>query len=127
MAALNDTLSSGAPVARHAPWPRAIVSRSAWQQAAGRLQAGEWSLLGLWGDAWGNASGDASGDRGFAHMAVLEAATARCAVLSVACDGNRFPSVGRVHAPAIRLERAMRDLLGLEPEGLEDGRPWLDH
>ena len=123
MAALNDTLSSGEPVLRHAPWARAVVSRSAWQQAAGRLQAGEWSLLALWGEAWG----DASGERGFAHMAVLEAATAQCAVLSVACDDNRFPSVGRVHAPAIRPERAMRDLLGLEPEGLEDGRPWLDH
>jgi len=123
MAALNDILSSGEPVPRHAPWPRAVVSRGAWQQAAGRLQAGEWSLLALWGDAWG----DASGERGFAHMAVLEAATAQCAVLSVACDGNRFPSVGRVHAPAIRLERAMRDLLGLEPQGLEDARPWLDH
>jgi Ni,Fe-hydrogenase III large subunit/Ni,Fe-hydrogenase III component G len=106
-------------VPRHAPWPRAVVSSSAWQQAAGRLQAGEWSLLGLWGDA--------RGERGFAHMAVLEAASAQCAVLSVACEGRRFPSVGRVHAPAIRLERAMRDLLGLEPEGLEDARPWLDH
>jgi len=119
MAALNDILSSGEPVPRHAPWPRALVSRGAWQQAAGRLQAGEWSLLALWGDAWG--------DRGFAHMAALEVATSQFAVLSVACDDNRFPSVGRVHAPAIRLERAMRDLLGLEPEGLEDARPWLDH
>jgi Ni,Fe-hydrogenase III large subunit len=49
------------------------------------------------------------------------------AVLSIACVGNRYPSVGRHHAPAIRLERAVRDLFGLEPEGLADTRPWLDH
>src|SRR5262249_44849703 len=29
--------------------------------------------------------------------------------------------------PAIRLERAARDLFGLTPEGLPDPRPWLDH
>src|SRR5581483_10785617 len=34
---------------------------------------------------------------------------------------------GRSHPPAIRLERAMRDLVGLEPEGLADVRSWLDH
>jgi Ni,Fe-hydrogenase III large subunit len=31
------------------------------------------------------------------------------------------------HAPAIRLERAIRDLYGLEADGLADTRPWLDH
>ena len=41
-------------------------------------------------------------------------------------DG-RFPSVGALHPPAIRLERAIRDLYGLEPVGLPDARPWLDH
>jgi Ni,Fe-hydrogenase III large subunit len=35
--------------------------------------------------------------------------------------------VGKVHAPAVRLERAVRDLNGLEPEGAADLRPWLDH
>jgi hypothetical protein len=40
---------------------------------------------------------------------------------------RRYPSVGAHHAPAIRLERAIRDLFGYEPEGLPDTRPWLDH
>ncbi|TMH22847.1 MAG: hydrogenase expression protein HypE, partial [Betaproteobacteria bacterium] len=47
--------------------------------------------------------------------------------LSIACDGGRYPSVGRLHPPAIRLERAMRDLHGLEPDGLPDTRQWLHH
>ena len=38
-----------------------------------------------------------------------------------------IPSVGALHPPAIRLERAIRDLYGLEPVGLPDARPWLDH
>ena len=91
------------------------MNREAWQQAAQRLPAGECSLLGLWGEP------------GFAHMALIERETNRCSVLSFACEENRFPSIGRLHPPAIRLERAIRDLAGLEPEGLPDTRPWLRH
>ena len=100
---------------KSAIWPHSILHRQAWEQAAARLQAGETALLGLWGEP------------GQAHMAVLENATNACAAFSVACEGNRYPSVGRLHPPAIRPERAIRDLAGLEPEGLPDTRPWLHH
>jgi Ni,Fe-hydrogenase III large subunit len=96
-------------------WQRSIKRREDWEQAAARLQTGELALLGLWGEP------------GFAHMALMEQTTDASVVLSVECPANRYPSVGRVHAPAIRLERAMRDLVGLEPEGLPDTRPWLRH
>src|SRR2546430_17064081 len=115
MASLNDLIVSNAAVERHRPWPRALVSRKSWQQAADRLHSGEWSLLGLWGEP------------DWAHMAVTEAETHACAVLSIACEARRFPSIGRSHAPAIRMERAMRDLVGLKPEGLNETRPRLDH
>jgi Ni,Fe-hydrogenase III large subunit len=115
MASLNEAILGGEVLERHRPWPRSVVSRKSWQQAADRLHCGEWALLGLWGE------------RDFAHMALIESETNLCAVLSVACEANRFPSIGRLHAPAIRPERAMRDLVGLEPEGLADTRPWLDH
>ena len=94
-------------------WTRTVVSREAWEQAAGRLRSGELALLGLWGEP------------GFAHMVVME--SEKCAGLTYACEGNRFPSVGRLHPPAIRLERAIRDLAGLEAEGSPDTRPWLHH
>jgi Ni,Fe-hydrogenase III large subunit len=96
-------------------WSRATVDPREWEQAAVRLQAGELSLLGLWGEP------------GFAHMALMEPATNAFSVLSIACEQNRFPSVGRLHPPAMRLERAMRDLYALEPAGLPDTRPWLRH
>jgi Ni,Fe-hydrogenase III large subunit len=96
-------------------WSRTTVDREAWQAAAARLHAGELCLLGLWGEP------------GFVHMAVMQSASNECSVLSLACEGNRYPSVGRLHPPAQRLERAARDLYGLEPEGLADARPWLRH
>ena len=94
-------------------WTRSIVDRAAWEQATQRLNSAEVSLLGLWAEP------------GFAHMALMQSQA--CEVLTLACDQNRFPSVGRWHPPAIRLERAIRDLVGLEPEGLPDTRPWLRH
>jgi Ni,Fe-hydrogenase III large subunit len=96
-------------------WPRSILRPEYWERAAVRLQSGELALLGLWAEPR------------YAHMAVMERETSACAVYSVECEANRFPSVGRLHPPAIRPERAIRDLVGLEPEGLPDARPWLRH
>jgi Ni,Fe-hydrogenase III large subunit len=59
-------------------------------------------------------------------MAVLEEATGQLAVISLPCR-ERFPSVSRAHPPAVRLERTIYDLFGLEAEGAVDERPWLDH
>jgi len=85
---------------------------SAWDAAATRLAAGEVTLISLWGEP------------GRAHLALFEEAVR---LISIECPDGRFPSVGRMHAPAIRLERAMHDLYELEPVGLPDTRPWLDH
>jgi Ni,Fe-hydrogenase III large subunit len=60
-------------------------------------------------------------------MAVTEEGEKDFGVLSVACEDRCFPSVGQSHPPAIRLERAIRDLWGLNPKGLADVRPWLSH
>jgi len=59
-------------------------------------------------------------------MALLAEASDEVAVITHECPDRRFPSVGALHPPAIRLERAIRSLHGLEPEGLPDTRPWLD-
>jgi Ni,Fe-hydrogenase III large subunit len=90
------------------------VDTSAWQAAGLRLRAGEASLLSLWGEP------------GIAHMALLEPSGAM-SLLHLRCADNRLPSIGRLHAPAIRLERAMRDLAGLDAEDAVDRRPWLRH
>jgi Ni,Fe-hydrogenase III large subunit len=81
----------------------------------GQLAEGRWVLSGLWGD------------EGAVHMALLDVARYQVAVASLVCPAGRFPSVARHHAPAHRLERTIRDLFGLEPEGAADDRLWLDH
>jgi hypothetical protein len=48
-------------------------------------------------------------------------------VVSLPMKRNAYPSIARNHAPALRLERALRDLKGIEPQGLPDHRPWIDH
>jgi len=85
---------------------------STWDDATARLTSDEATLVSLWGEP------------GRAHLALFDDAVR---LISIECPDGRFPSVGRVHAPAIRLERAMHDLYGLEPVGLPDTRPWLDH
>ncbi len=112
---LSDLIHAGRVIDAHRPWPRAIVDADDWRQAGELLRAGQCTLLGLWGEV----------DR--VHMALHDEAHREIGVLTCACDGKRFPSIARLHPPAIRLERALRDLWSLEPEGLDDVRPWLDH
>src|SRR5208282_5740372 len=60
------------------------------------------------------------------HMAIIAETTGEIVVISLACPARKFPSVGALHPPAIRLERAIHSLYGLTPVGAPDARPWLD-
>jgi Ni,Fe-hydrogenase III large subunit len=86
---------------------------SPWQDAEARLGDGSATLLSLWGEP----------DR--VHLALLQDEAIEH--VSLACPDGRYPSIGRLHPAAIRLERAVRDLYGLDPLGLPDTRPWLNH
>jgi Ni,Fe-hydrogenase III large subunit len=112
---MASLMIEGETIDRHRPWPRVVVNEDAWRFASGQLAAGRWTLLGLWGDA-----------PPAVHMAVLDETAREIVVITMTCRGGRYPSVGALHAPAIRLERALRDLYGIEPLGLPDTRPWLD-
>ena len=111
---MNEVFAALAAQPDHRPWPRREVDEAMWDALAQQLAAGEITLLGLWGEP------------GMVHMALLDAENA-VAVASLACVGGRFPSVARHHPPAIRLERTIHDLYGLEAIGAPDPRPWLDH
>ncbi|HKN09409.1 MAG TPA: hydrogenase expression protein HypE, partial [Pseudomonadota bacterium] len=105
---------AGHRVEEHQGAPRVILDEAGWRFMCGALAAGQCTLLGLWGDT------------GTVHMAVLDQSEDAVLVVSLPCPDGRFPSVGASHPPAIRLERAIRSLFGLEPVGLPDARPWLD-
>jgi Ni,Fe-hydrogenase III large subunit len=115
MAGLNEFLRKGEIAANHLPWPRVAVSAEIWNEAIAGLAGGQWQLLGLWGEP----------DR--VHMALRDEADETVAVVTLDCPARRYPSVGLHHPPALRLERSLRDLFGLEPVGLPDQRGWLDH
>jgi Ni,Fe-hydrogenase III large subunit len=115
MSALADLIAQGRPARARDPRSRVVVDPVQWNFAVERLSAGHWVLLGLWGEQ------DA------VHMALLEEPTGEVGVISLDCPDGRYPSVGKDHPPALRLERTIRDLFGLEPRGLPDPRPWLDH
>jgi Ni,Fe-hydrogenase III large subunit len=113
MAWLQEMLQQGRPASTARSCPRVIVDEAGWLRACEHLAAGRGTMLSLWGD----------GDT--VHLAVLDDWV--IGVLTLACPTGRFPSVGKVHAPAQRLERAIRDLYGLQPEEAPDARRWLDH
>ena len=112
ISALED---KGEMVAAHRPWPRVVVDANAWRQATLGIAAGEAALLGLWSD------GEA------VHLGLIAAPATELLVVSLPCPERRFPSVGATHPPALRLERSIRDLYGLEPEASPDTRRWHDH
>jgi len=111
---LLDSITHVETVKAHRPWPRAVVGDDGWRQAIEYLAAGRCTLLGLWGEAAG------------VHMALLGERFNEIVVLSYACKDRTYPSVGAHHPPAIRLERAIRDLFGLDAVGAPDTRTWLD-
>ena len=112
--ALLDHIPHFEEATQHRPWPRALVGADSWGRAADLLAHGQCTLLGLWGDA------------GAVHMALCGESAGDIAVLTYACPDGKFPSVGAKHPPALRLERAIHSLFGLEPTGSPDTRPWLD-
>jgi Ni,Fe-hydrogenase III large subunit len=112
---LRTVLDAGEPVAGHQPWPRVVVSAETWNGLIAGLAGNAWTLLGLWGEA------------GMVHLAAHESASGTVGVASLPCPDGQFPSVGRWHPPAQRLERAITDLVGLQPVDAPDSRPWLDH
>ncbi|MGC8476390.1 MAG: hydrogenase expression protein HypE [Acetobacteraceae bacterium] len=81
-----------------------------WDAAVQRLADGQATLLGLWGEP------------GVVHLATLEGDA-----MVHLTRASPYPAVSARHLPALRPERAARDLYRLDPEGLPDPRPWLIH
>ena len=96
-------------------WPRREVDKTAWGECAEALGRGEGELFALFAET------------NRVHMALRGVGDDATRIVTLKVEDGRYPSVGAHHAPAIRLERAIRDLFGHEPQGLPDERPWLDH
>jgi len=117
MRTLLDIGSTGTRFDSHRPWPRFAITADAWRRVAQELAAGRATLFGLWADRTALPT---------VHMMLLDDATGGIVVVSLACPDASFPSVGALHPPAIRLERAIQSLYGYVAVGAPDPRPWLD-
>jgi Ni,Fe-hydrogenase III large subunit len=115
MTAIATLLAQLTPLAVLRPWPRYAVDEGTWDAIGAALGRGEGELTALWAEPT------------CVHLAVRAPDLIHPAVVSLATANKSFPSLGRHHAPALRPERAIRDLYGLEPIGIPDHRPWLDH
>ena len=91
------------------------VKVDGWLKAIDRLAEGSLTLLSLWADPPD------------VKMATLDAASGDINIISYVTRHNQYPTVGVKHPPAIRLERAIRDLHKLDAIGASDTRPWVIH
>jgi Ni,Fe-hydrogenase III large subunit len=112
---LSRLLATETPLPAHRPWPRYEVDHMLWVTIGQALADGTDDLIGLWAD------------KDMVHMAIRPVTPKSPCVISTALRSGEFPSIGRFHPPAIRLERAIRDLYGFAPFAAQDKRPWLDH
>lgn len=93
--------------------PAIDVGADDWRHAIQAVAAGRRTLVALWAEP--------------GHVRMATRGPGDLGVLRLDCPDGAFPAVSASHAPAIRLERAIRDLYGLTPVGAPDPRPWLDH
>jgi len=115
MSALLPALASLGPKEAELPWPRHRLDGRGWLGLLAQLAQEDWTLVALFADGTD------------IHLALRDEGDGTHALARYAAPSRRFPSIGRVRPGAIRLERAIRDLHGIEAEEAPDLRPWLDH
>ena len=98
-AILVKLLRTGQAVAPGVRWPRVRLGYRAWQRMYDAISLGELELVALWGEPES------------VHVAVRHETDG--AIFTYACPRGTYPSLGQRHPPAIRLERALRDLVDL--------------
>jgi Ni,Fe-hydrogenase III large subunit/Ni,Fe-hydrogenase III component G len=115
----------GLPLQRlKAPLPvwHAPVDRAAWSTTARAVRDDGGRLVSMWGI---DRAADHEGAAACVSYAVPEGLVWLELQLEAASLG--FPDLSSTFSCAARMQRAMTDLSGLQPEGTEDRRPWLAH
>ncbi len=102
----------------------ARVDAALWRTLCVHVAAGGGRLVALWGSQRSAAHGD--GHSGFAVHAAY-ATQAEFAVITLPLQDATYPDISDFFPVAIRLQRAVHDLLGLRAEGAADARKWLRH
>jgi Ni,Fe-hydrogenase III large subunit/Ni,Fe-hydrogenase III component G len=111
------------PLAAPLPMARAMVDATQWQAAAAAAAQSGGRLVSLWGSDRRDA------DVGALVVSAAYALHDGLAWLDLALTeaAPRYPDISKMFPSALRMQRAAADLLGIEAEGVEDRRAWLDH
>ncbi|HET7332228.1 NADH-quinone oxidoreductase subunit C [Dyella sp.] len=118
---LEVIASQGTPLPANVPARRLMVDAHQWAAIAGQLHEADACLLTMWG-------ADERDRSGLFHVFAAFLWSNQVVLLQHAMAGDHpaYPSLARWFPVAVRLQRAIYDLLGLETdEG--DKRPWLRH
>lgn len=100
----------------HRPWPRYHLDAAGWRALRDALGANpSWDLLDLWAEP------------GLVHAALRDGDAGAIAIATLDCPDATYPSLAAIRPGAIRLERAVRDLHGLDAADGQDKRGWIDH
>jgi len=97
----------------------ADVDANAWRRIAGAVAAGAGRLVAIWG-----AQDDAGALAVSAAYALDDGLLWARLPLG---DAVGYPDLSALFPPAVRMQRAVRDLCGLQADGATDVRPWLNH
>ena len=106
-------------LAAPAPIWHAVVTADDWRAAASTVRESGGRLLTLWGSA--APAGET------VSVAYVMADGLIWLELPMAGEGASYPDLVPFFAPAVRLQRAVADLSGLQAAGTRDTRPWLAH
>lgn len=98
------------------PFERHLLGTEAWSRLPAALAADATvALLALWAEP------------GMVHAAFLDETAGAPLLASAPAEAGRYAALSPARPGAIRFERMIRDLWGLQAEGAVDLRPWLDH
>jgi Ni,Fe-hydrogenase III large subunit/Ni,Fe-hydrogenase III component G len=110
------------PLGGAVPAAHARVSARQWMDMAHGVRDASRRLVALWGADHRDRDGT------FGVFAAYALADGLCvAQLAAAADRPSYPDLSRFFPAADRMQRALRDLLGVTAEGAPDTRPWLRH
>lgn len=98
----------------------ARVNAQQWHQVCAQVAASDGRLVALWG-----ADRTQSGSGYSVHAALATPEDFIC--ISLALSGAAYPDIAELFPAANRMQRAIRDLLGLVASGATDQRKWLRH
>jgi Ni,Fe-hydrogenase III large subunit/Ni,Fe-hydrogenase III component G len=100
----------------------ATVRADKWTAAAGAFADAGVPLVSLWGSDRRDLG------EGFVVFAAYAANDGlACLRLPIHADPPQYPEIGRSFPAAVRMQRALFDLLGVRAHGADDERPWLRH